>query len=46
MKRDIWSSDPDRTTRNNDTRTSEQVTAKILDPESSYAQWCAEQMEH
>lgn len=26
-RRDEWSSDPDRTTRNNDTRTSEQVTA-------------------
>lgn len=28
--RDEWSDDPDRTTRNNDTRTSEQVTAEAF----------------
>lgn len=28
--RDSWSDDPDRTTRNNDTRTSEQVTAEAF----------------
>lgn len=29
---DVWSNDPDRTTRNGDTRTSEQVTAETFRP--------------
>jgi len=33
--RDVWSNDPDRTTRRGDTRTSEQITAETFP-----AHWC------
>jgi len=43
---DEWSDDSDRTTRNNDTRTSEQVTAEAFaERETSYAVWSAAWME-